>query len=160
MISSWSQNYDPLGNVYLSTIAAAIPAVCLFYLLAIRRTAAWKAAIYAFAVAIIVALAVFGMPARMVAGAVALGLVYGLFRIAWVVVAAVFVYELTVESGQFETLKQSIGAITGDLRLQVLLIAFAFGALLEGAGGGGAPVAVTAAMMIGIGFPPFQTAVL
>ena len=160
MISPWPQNYDPLGNVYLSTIAAAIPAVCLFYLLAIRRTAAWKAAIYAFAVAIVVALAVFGMPARMVAGAVAHGLVYGLFRIAWVVVAAVFVYELTVESGQFETLKQSIAAITGDLRLQVLLIAFAFGALLEGAGGGGAPVAVTAAMMIGVGFPPFQTAVL
>jgi len=160
MNPAWSQNYDPLGNVYLSTLAAAIPAACLFYLLAIRRTAAWKAAIYAFVVAIVVAIAAFGMPAQMVAGAVAHGLVYGLFRIAWVVIAAVFVYELTVESGQFEVLKQSISAITGDLRLQVLLIAFAFGALLEGAGGGGAPVAVTAAMMIGVGFPPFQTAVL
>ncbi len=160
MSAAWSQNYDPLGNVYLSTIAAAMPAVCLFYLLAVRRTVAWKAAVYAFLLAIVIALAVFRMPGQMVAGAVAHGLVYGWFRIAWVVVAAVFVYELTVESGQFETLKQSISAITADLRLQVLLIAFAFGALLEGAGGGGAPVAVTAAMMIGIGFPPFQTAVL
>ena len=114
MNPAWSQNYDPLGNVYLSTLAAAIPAASLFYLLAIRRTAAWKAAIYAFVVAIVVAIAAFGMPAQMVAGAVAHGLVYGLFRIAWVVIAAVFVYELTVESGQFEVLKQSISAITAD----------------------------------------------
>jgi lactate permease len=160
MNPAWSQNYDPLGNVFLSTLAAAIPAVCLFYLLAIRRIPAWKAAVYAFAVAIALALTVYRMPAQMVVGAVAHGLVYGWFRIAWVVVAAVFVYEITVESGQFEVLKKSIGAIADDPRLQVLLIAFAFGALLEGAGGGGAPVAVTAAMMIGVGFPPFQTAVL
>ena len=96
----------------------------------------------------------------MVAGAVANGLVFGWFRIAWVVVAAVFVYELSVESGQFDVVKQSVGDISGDRRLQVLLIAFAFGALLEGAGGGGAPVAITGAMMIGLGFPPFQTAIM
>ena len=100
------------------------------------------------------------MPAHMVVGAVSHGLVYACFRIAWIVVAAVFVYDITVESGQFEIFKQSIGNIADDCRLQVLLIAFAFGALLEGAGGGGAPVAVTGAMMIGLGFPPFQTAVL
>ena len=100
------------------------------------------------------------MPAHMVVGAVADGLVFGWFRIAWVVVAAVFVYELSVESGQFEIVKQSVGGISNDRRLQVLLIAFAFGALLEGAGGGGAPVAITGAMMIGMGFPPFQTAVM
>ena len=82
------------------------------------------------------------------------------FRIAWVVVAAVFVYDISVESGQFEIIKRSVGEISSDRRLQVLLIAFAFGALLEGAGGGGAPVAVTGAMMIGLGFPPFQTAVM
>ena len=132
----------------------------LFYFLAVRRTAAWKAAVYAFVAALLVALAVFRMPVGMVAGAVADGLVFGWFRIAWVVVAAVFVYDVSVESGQFEILKQSIGDISGDRRLQVLLIAFAFGALLEGAGGGGAPVAVTGAMMIGLGFPPFQTALM
>src|SRR5439155_23138993 len=110
--------------------------------------------------AVAVALAVFRMPPVMVAGAVADGLVFGWFRIAWIVVAAVFVYDLSVESGQFAIVKQSIGDISEDRRLQVLLIAFAFGALLEGAGGGGAPVAVTGAMMIGLGFPPFQTALL
>jgi len=160
MNETWSQNYNPLGNVFLSTAAAALPAIVLFYLLAVRRTAAWKAAIYAFLAAAVLALAVFRMPVHMLAGAVASGLTYGWWRIAWVVVAAVFVYEITVESGQFENLKQSIGQIADDPRLQALLIAFAFGALLEGAGGGGAPVAVTAAMMIGLGFPPFATALL
>jgi lactate permease len=160
MNGPWSQNYNPLGNVPLSTAVAAIPAFLLFFLLAIRRTPAWKAAIYSFLTAVVLALTVFGMPARMVVGAVAHGLVYAWFRIAWVVLAAVFVYDVTVESGQFEILKQSIGNIADDCRLQVLLIAFAFGALLEGAGGGGAPVAVTGAMMIGLGFPPFQTAIL
>lgn len=160
MYQPWSQTYDPLGNTFLSTLAAATPAISLFYLLAVRRIAAWKAAVIAFAVAAVLAVAVFRMPVHMMAGAVAHGLVYGWFRIAWVVVAAVFVYEITVESGQFEIIKQSIGAIADDRRLQALLIAFAFGALLEGAGGGGAPVAVSAAMMIGLGFPPFETALL
>jgi lactate permease len=156
----WLQNFDPLGNPLLSTLAAAVPVCSLFYFLAVRRTPAWRAAVYAFAVALVVALAVFRMPAVMVAGAVADGIVFGWFRIAWIVVAAVFVYDISVESGQFEIIKRSVGEISSDRRLQVLLIAFAFGALLEGAGGGGAPVAVSAAMMIGLGFPPFQTAVL
>src|SRR5271157_5686521 len=156
----WHQNFDPLGNPILSTLAAAAPVCALFYFLAVRRTPAWRAAVYAFAAALVVALAVFRMPAVMVAGAVADGMVFGWFRIAWIVVAAVFVYDISVESGQFAIVKQSIGDISEDRRLQVLLIAFAFGALLEGAGGGGAPVAVTGAMMIGLGFPPFQTAVM
>ena len=160
MPQPWLQNFDPLGNPILSTIAAAIPVCTLFYFLAVRRTVAWRAALYAFFAAVVIALAIFHMPAHMVVGAVADGLVFGWFRIAWVVVAAVFVYELCVESGKFEIVKQSVGGISNDRRLQVLLIAFAFGALLEGAGGGGAPVAITGAMMIGMGFPPFQTAVM
>src|SRR5690348_3216874 len=156
----WYQNFDPLGNPWLSTLAAAIPVCTLFFFLAVRRAPAWRAALLAFVAAAAVALGVFRMPPQMVAGAVASGLVFGWFRIAWIVVAAVFVYEVSVESGQFAIIKQSIGDISQDRRLQVLLIAFAFGALLEGAGGGGAPVAITGAMMIGLGFPPFQTALL
>ena len=156
----WYQNFDPLGNTWLSTLAAAIPVCTLFFFLAVRRAPAWKAAVLAFVAAAVVALAVFRMPPIMVAGAVGSGLIFGWFRIAWIVVAAVFVYDVSVDSGQFEIIKKSIGEISHDRRLQVLLIAFAFGALLEGAGGGGAPVAVSGAMMIGLGFPPFQTALL
>jgi len=160
MNQPWLQNFDPLGNAFLSTLAAAVPVCSLFYFLAVRRIPAWKSAILAFLVAVAVALAVFRMPAYMVVGAVADGVVFGIFRIAWVVVASVFVYDVTVAAGQFEVIKRSVGEISSDRRLQVLLIAFAFGALLEGAGGGGAPVAVTGAMMIGLGFPPFQTAIM
>src|SRR5689334_1639720 len=115
----WAQNFDPLGNPVLSTMAAAIPVCVLFYFLAVRRTAAWISALYGFVAAVVVAIAIFHMPAHMVAGAVANGLVFGWFRIAWIVVAAVFVYELSVESGQFEVVKQSVGDILGDRRLQV-----------------------------------------
>src|SRR5580704_247098 len=156
----WLQNFNPLGNTWLSTIAAAIPISTLIYFLAVRRIAAWLAAVFGFISAVLVALLVFRMPAQMVAGAVADGLVYGWFRIAWIAVAAVYVYDISVESGQFALVKQSIGDISADRRLQVLLIAFAFGGLLEGAGGGGAPVAITGAMMIGLGFPPFETTLM
>ena len=156
----WTQNYNPLGNAALSTLAAAIPVTVLFYLLAVRRTAAHLAALYALLASMLVAALVFRMPAPMVLAAAAHGSVYAALWIAWVVVGAVFVYDLTVESGHFETIKGSIGAITDDRRVQMLLIAYCFGSVLEGAGGGGAPVAVTAAMMIGLGFRPFETAVV
>ena len=156
----WRQSVDPLGNVWLSTLAAAVPVCTLFFFLAVKRSPAWRAAVYGFVAAVAVALVVFRMPAVMVAGAVADGLVFGWFRMAWIVVTAVFVYDVSVESGQFAIIKQSIAGVSDDRRVQVLLIAFAFGALLEGAGGGGAPVAVTGAMMIGLGFPPSQTALL
>jgi len=160
MPQPWLQDFNPLGNTWLSTIAAAIPISTLIYFLAVRRIAAWLAAVFGFIAAVLVALIVFRMQAQMVAGAVADGLVYGWFRIAWIAVAAVYVYDVAVESGQFALVKQSIGDISSDRRLQVLLIAFAFGGLLEGAGGGGAPVAITGAMMIGLGFPPFETTLM
>jgi lactate permease len=139
---------------------AAVPVVLLFYLLAVRRTIAWLAAVYSFLAAVALAVLVFGMPPAMAGGAVVHGLLYAVVRIAWTLVAAVFVYDVTVETGHFEVIKDSIGGITDDRRLQVLLIAFAFGALLEGAGGGGAPVAICGAMMVGMGFQPFEAAVL
>jgi len=156
----WQQNYDPFGNPWLSTIVAAIPLLLLFYLLAVRRTAAHIAATIAAMTCALIAVLVFHMPVTMAAGAVASGWVYGIIRVGWVVLAAVFVYELCVESGHFEIIKHSIGGVTADRRLQVLLIAFAFGAVLEGAGGGGAPVAIAGSMMIGLGFDPFAAALL
>ena len=159
-INAWQQIYDPLGNVWLSTLSAALPVCLLFYLLAIRRVPAHLAALCASLLCIALAAFEFHMPAAKIAGAVASGLVYGFVRIGWVLLAAVFVYDLTVESGRFEVIKQSIGGITEDRRLQTLLIAFAFGAVLEGAGGGGAPVAICGAMMVGLGFQPMAAAVL
>ena len=125
-----------------------------------RKILAYRAALFAFLAAVALAAGLFRMPVPMVAGAVAHGLVYGFIRIAWTLLTAVFVYELTVETGHFEVIKDSIGGVTSDRRLQVLLIAFAFGAVLEGAGGGGAPVAIAGAMMVGLGFKPFAAAVL
>jgi lactate permease len=116
MNQPWLQNFDPLSNAWLSTLAATIPVCTLFYFLAVRRSPAWRAAIYAFVATVVVALAVFRMPGVMVARAVADGLVFGRFRIAWVVVAAVFVYDISVESGQFAIVKQSIGDISEDRR--------------------------------------------
>jgi len=156
----WAQNYNPLGNAFLSTAVAAIPVTLLFYLLAVRKTTAWLAAVWSFVAAIVLAATVFGMPAKLVGGAIAHGLVYAVIRIIWTLVAAVFVYEVTVATGYFKVIMESIGGITDDRRMQVLLIAFAFGAVLEGSGGGGAPVAICGAMMVGIGFKPFEAAVL
>ncbi|MCP5110282.1 MAG: L-lactate permease, partial [bacterium] len=159
-MDGWIQEYNPLNNAVLSTIVAAVPVCLLFYLLAVRKVIAYKAAVYAFVVALGIAWLVFGMPASMVTATAAAGISFGIIRIAWTLLAAVFVYEVTVETGHFQTIKESIGGITPDRRLQVLLIAFAFGALLEGSGGGGAPVAICGAMMVGLGFHPFEAAVL
>ncbi len=160
MLAEWVQNYNPLGIRWLSTAVAAVPVCFLFYLLAVRKILAHRAAVWAFGVAVVLATAVFGMPPLMVAATVAHGLVYAVFRIAWILLCAVFVYEVTVETGHFEVIKESIGGVTADRRLQILLIAFAFGAVLEGSGGGGAPVAICGAMMVGLGFNPFAAAVL
>ena len=159
-MDQWPQNYNPISNVWLSTIVAAVPVVVLFYLLAVKKMHAHRAALYGFSASVLIAGLVFRMPWTMVGGAVASGLLFGVIRIAWTLLAAVFVYELTVETGHFECIKESIGGLTPDRRLQVLLIALAFGAVLEGSGGGGAPVAVAGAMMVGLGFNPFGAAVL
>src|SRR3982751_3549974 len=150
----WSQVYNPLGSAVLSTLAAAIPVVVLLGLIATDVVKAHVAALLALAVAILVAVFVFTMPMGLALRAALFGAVTGLFPIGWIILNVIFLYRLTVEKGWFETLQQSIGGITADRRLQLLLIAFAFGAFFEGASGFGTPVAVTAAMLIGLGFSP------
>jgi lactate permease len=150
----WQQIYDPLSNVTLSTLAAAIPVVALLGLLASGAVKAHVAAILAWLAAIIVSVFVFTMPAEMALKASALGAAIGLFPIGWIVVNVIFLYRLTVENGSFQILQNSIAGITADRRLQLLLIAFAFGAFFEGAAGFGTPVAVTGAILIGLGFSP------
>ena len=110
--------------------------------------------------AIALALAVFGMPAQLAGGAVVAGVVFGFFRIAWIIVASIFLYHVAVETGQFAVMKRSIARLSSDRRIQAVLIAFCFGAFLEGTGGGGAPVAIAGAFLIGLGFKPFEAAVL
>ncbi len=157
----WEQNYVPAaGSLAASTGAAALPVFVLLYLLGVRRRTAWVASLSALGAAALVALAVYRMPAALVAAAAAYGAAFGVFPIGWIVFSALLLYRITVESGKFEILKDSIGSLTSDRRLQALLIAFAFGAFLEGAAGFGAPVAVAAAMLVGLGFSPFYAAAI
>src|SRR6516225_5178088 len=150
----WNQVYNPFGNATLSTIAAALPVVTLLVLIASNKVKAHIAAIAALIVANLVAIFIFTMPAGMSVRASALGAVTGFFPIGWIVLNVIFLYRLTVEKGVFETLQNTIGGVTKDRRLQLLLIAFAFGAFFEGASGFGTPVAVTGAILIGLGFSP------
>lgn len=152
----WSQNYDPVGFPLLSTVLAAAPVVVLLGGLAYFRLRAHVAALAALAAALVVAIFVFGMPAGLAARAAAFGAVYGLLPIGWIVLNIIFLYKLTSESGKFQVLRDSIAGITEDSRLQLLLIAFCFGAFFEGAAGFGTPVAVTGAMLIGLGFTRLQ----
>jgi lactate permease len=156
----WSQNYDPLGAWQLSTAVAALPVVTLFFVLVALKARVWLAALAGMGMAIVLALAVFGMPAPLVGGAVVSGFVFGLLRIAWIIVASIFLYHVAVETGQFAMMKRSIARLSSDRRIQAVLIAFCFGAFLEGTGGGGAPVAIAGAFLIGLGFKPFEAAVL
>jgi len=152
----WSQNYDPLGLSWLSTVLAATPVVVLLGGLAFLRLRAHVAALAALATALVVAVFAFGMPARLAARAAAFGAASGLLPIGWIVLNIIFLYQLTSESGKFQVLRDSISGITEDSRLQLLLIAFCFGAFFEGAAGFGTPVAVTGAMLIGLGFTRLQ----
>jgi lactate permease len=150
----WNQIYNPLDNATLSTIAAALPVITLLVLIASGKVKAHIAAIIALVVANIVTIAVFHMPAGMSIRASLLGVVSGFFPIGWIVLNVIFLYQVTVSTGRFELLKRAVGGVTEDRRLQLLLIAFSFGAFFEGASGFGTPVAITGAVLIGLGFSP------
>ncbi len=150
----WRQVYDPFNNAFLSTLVACLPIVTLLGLIAFTKTKAHVAALTALAVAFIVAVFAFTMPARMGAEAAFLGALTGLFPIGWIVLNVIFLHRLTVENGSFAILQKSIAGVTADRRLQLLLVAFCFGAFFEGAAGFGTPVAVTGAILIGLGFSP------
>src|SRR5712671_2827014 len=138
----WNQIYNPLGHAALSTVAAALPVVTLLVLIASNKVKAHIAAVIALVVANIVAIVIFTMPANMSLRASVLGIATGFFPIGWIVLNVIFLYRLTVEKGVFQTLQNTIGGVTNDRRLQLLLIAFSFGAFFEGASGFGTPVAV------------------
>lgn len=157
---TWTQTYDPFGHWWLSTLIAALPILVLLGLLAGLKLRPHICAIAGAATAIAVAMIVFRMPAPLAGVSFLYGVAFGLLKIVWIVVAAVFLYDISVETGQFEIMKQSIATITPDRRLQLLLVAFCFGAFIEGAAGFGAPVAIAGAFMIGLGFAPFQAAAL
>jgi lactate permease len=156
----WTQQYDPLGSWPASTLMAALPVVVLLGLLASGRAGAWASALAGLATAAAVAVGVFGMPADRAAAAAAYGVAFAAFRIVWLIVAAVFLYDIAVATGQFDVMKASVARLSGDRRLQAVLVAFSFGAFIEGAAGFGAPVAISAAFLVGLGFRPFQAALL
>jgi lactate permease len=155
----WQQEYLPLADsLALSTLAAAIPIFVLLILIGVLRKPAWIAALSGLGAAAVIAIGVYGMPVGLAVGSTTLGAAFGLFPIGWIVYWAVVLYRLTLETGNFEIIKDSIGGLTTDRRLQAILIAFAFGAFIEGAAGFGTPVAVAAAMLTGLGFSPFFAA--
>ncbi len=156
----WTQIYDPFGRWWLSTLVAALPILVLFGLLAGLKVKPHLCAIAGALTAGGVAVLFFKMPITLAAMSFGYGVAFGLLKIAWIVLAAVYLYDISVETGQFEIMKESIAGITPDRRLQVLLVAFCFGAFIEGAAGFGAPVAIAGAFMIGLGFRPFHAAAL
>src|ERR1700737_325064 len=156
----WIQIYDPFGHWWLSTLVAALPMMVLFGLLGGFKVKPHWCAIAGALTAFTVAILFFKMPLILAAMSFGYGVAFGLLKIAWIVLAAVFLYDISVETGQFEIMKESVAGITADRRLQVLLVAFCFGAFIEGAAGFGAPVAIAGALMIGLGFRPFHAAAL
>ena len=158
-MQSWTQVYAPFADsLWLSALVAAIPIVFFFVALAVWRMKGYIAALITVALAIAVAVVVYRMPASMALAATGYGFLYGLWPISWIIVSAVFLYKLTVKTGQFDVIRSSVLTITSDQRLQMVLVGFCFGAFLEGAAGFGAPVAITAALLVGLGFNPLYAA--
>ncbi len=156
---TWTQQYKPLfDNVFISALVAALPVVVLLGSLALLRIKAHVAALLSLATALLVAFLVYGMPVNLGLETAAYGAAYGLFPIGWIVLTAIFVYDITVHTGKFEVVKHTIAGLSSDRRIQVLLIGFSFGAFIEGSAGFGTPVAISAAMLIGLGFKPLQAA--
>jgi lactate permease len=155
----WQHNYEPVaGNLGLSAIVAAIPILVLFVMLGIQRKPAWMAALTALVSALLVALVVYRMPLQLAVMSTLFGAAFGIFPIAWIVFSSILLYRLAVDTGKFEIIKDSVGGLTTDRRLQAMFIAFSFGAFIEGAAGFGAPVAISGAMLAGLGFSPFYAA--
>lgn len=150
----WQQIIDPFNHSTLSVLVALVPILFIFWALIIRRMKGYQASLAAMSIALLIAVLVYGMPVKLAVLSVVHGALYGLFPICWLVIMAVFLFNLTVRSGQFEIIRHVMASITGDRRLQALLIAFSFGSFLEGTAGFGAPVAITAAMLVGLGFSP------
>jgi lactate permease len=155
---TWLQNYNPLGNLGLSALVAAVPLFILLYMLGIRRAKGHHAAFFGTLAAILLAIIVWGMPVGLAVMAALNGMLFGIFPVVWIIITAIWVYNMSVESGEFEIIKNSLACITDDRRLQALFIAFAFGSFIEGTAGFGTPVAITAAMLAGLGFQPVYAA--
>ena len=154
----WSQNYDPAGNVWVSALVALIPIIFFFLALTKLRLKGYVAGTITVALSLAVALLFYRMPVANALAAGVYGFFYGLWPIAWIIVAAVFLYKVSVKTGQFDIIRSSILSVTEDQRLQLILVGFCFGAFLEGAAGFGAPVAITAALLVGLGFRPLYAA--
>src|ERR1700760_3495541 len=157
---TWNQVYDPLGNSVTSTFVAAVPIVLLLIMIATNKVKAYWASLIALVLTFLIAVYVFNMPPAMAGKSAAYGAVSGFFTIGWIVLNVIFLYNLTKEKGLFQVFQHSLGRVTPDRRLQILLIPFCFGAFFEGAAGFGTPVAVCAAMMMGLGFSPLTSAAM
>ena len=158
MLQHWQQVYDPMGNIWLSSIVALIPIIFFFFALAIFRMKGSVAGTITVVLAVLVALFAYDMPATMAFASVVYGFFYGLWPISWIIIGAVFLYKVSVKTGQFNIIRSSILSVTEDQRLQMLLVGFSFGTFLEGAAGFGAPVAITASLLVGLGFKPLYAA--
>ena len=158
MLQQWQQIYDPMGNVWLSSLVALIPIIFFFLALAVFRLKGSVAGTITVVLALLVSLFAYQMPTSMAFASIVYGFFYGLWPISWIIIGAVFLYKVSVKTGQFDVIRSSILSITEDQRLQMLLVGFAFGTFLEGAAGFGAPVAITAALLVGLGFKPLYAA--
>ena len=155
---NWTQVIDPFGNIGLSALIAVTPILFIFWALVIKKMKGYKTSLIATLLTILIAIFIYGMPAKLALLSTANGALYGLFPISWIVITAVYLFNITIKSGQFEIIKHFMASITSDRRLQALLVAFSFGSFLEGMVGFGTPVAITAAMLVGLGFNPLYAA--